>query len=163
MTKKVKVIKKTSQKIKIFISVISLFLIVIIYMFVSNINDFEGRMVEKIRTDNEIGKVYKLNEFMTSPNWFEGVDYIDIKDGFDIESKDGFEKFVFWKNDRVVKVIKTDIIGMGDLRRNQVFLDLESGSVGAYRCKPNSSIEVTDIYQDSLYFYIRPLDCLKIK
>ena len=157
--------KKTSQKIKIFISIISLFLIVLIYMFVSNINDFEGRMVEKIRTDNEIGKVYKLNEFMTSAtyNWFGGVDYIDIKDGFDIESKDGFEKFVFWKNDRVVKVIKTDIIGMGDLRRNQVFLDLESGSVGAYRCKPNSSIEVIYIDQDRLYFYIRPLDCLKIK
>lgn len=136
-----------------------------VYIHFSKLNDFEQRMVTQIVKDNEVGKVYKLSQFMSSAsyNWLGTVDYIDIKDGFDIESDDGFEKFVFFRNGRRVKVIDTELIGMGDLKKDQIFLDLTSNSAGAYRCTPESRIEVSVIDNDSSFYFIKPLNCLKIK
>lgn len=138
---------------KITIVTFLLFLSFLIYQTYFK-NDFEQRVIDKIMQDNQVGKVYKLEDFIEPSKY----DYIDFKYGFNIESQHGFEKIVFIKNGRKIKVFYTEMHSIGELNKKQLFIstnDIDS----VFRCKPNASFQVVRIYRDNEWIDIKPLNC----
>lgn len=124
------------------------------YQFFSKKNNFEQQLINQIVADNQIGKIYELETFLKPYKY----DYVDFKHGFDIESKHGFEKIVFIKDDKKVKIYYTEMIGVGDLRKKQLFIKTDGIQI-IHRCKPNAQIKVVNIDNDSELYEIKPLKC----
>ncbi|WP_201546702.1 hypothetical protein [Psychrobacter lutiphocae] len=89
---------------------------------------------------------------------FGEVDQINIYNGYVLSNQK--RKFVFYQNGKQVKMISTQLEGIGEEKKGQVFLWSNEVDV-AYQCTPKSKIIVMDISDSELY-YIKPIDCIVI-